>query len=96
MPAFLSEELAVAPRQTLSAQEKTSRLERSIRSPTKSQMSLSPRSVSAIDLEITSSHEAARITDAEDSRTPVLLRYTQLAQHVLRRPIASTLGVLFE
>jgi hypothetical protein len=59
-------------------------------------MPLSPRSMSTIDLEITSSHEAARITDAEHSRAPVLLRHTQLAQHILRRPVAPALRVLLE
>jgi len=59
-------------------------------------MPLSPRSVSTIDLEITACHEAARITDAEHRRTSVLLRYTQLAQHILRRPIAPALRILLE
>ena len=52
--------------------------------------------MSAINLKITSSHETARITDAEHSRSPVLLRHTQLAQHILRRPVAPALGVLLE
>lgn len=52
--------------------------------------------MSAINLQIASSHEAARIADAEDSRTSVLLGHTQLAQHVLRRPVAPALGVLLE
>jgi hypothetical protein len=52
--------------------------------------------MSTINLKITARHEAARITDAEHSRTPVLLRHTQLPQHILRRPIAPALGVLFE
>jgi len=76
--------------------QNASRLERSIRVPTKSQMPLSPRSMSTVNLEITPGHEAARITDAEDSRTPVLLRHTQLAQHVLRWPVAPALGVFLE
>ena len=76
--------------------QKSNRSERSIRAPTKSQIPLSPRSVSAINLQITASHEAARIADAEDSRTSVLLWHTQLAQHVLRRPVAPALGVLLE
>jgi hypothetical protein len=59
-------------------------------------MPLSPRRMPTINLKITSSHEAARIADAEDSRTPVLLRHTQLAQHILRRPIAPALRVLLE
>ena len=59
-------------------------------------MPLSPRSVSTINLQITSSHEAARIADAEDGRTSVFLGHTQLAQHVLRRPVAPALGVLLE
>lgn len=49
-----------------------------------------------INLQVTSSHEAARIADAEHSRASVLLRHTQLAQHILRRPIAPALGVLLE
>lgn len=52
--------------------------------------------MSAINLQITASHEAARIADAEDSRASVLLGHTQLAQHVLRRPVAPALGVLLE
>ena len=52
--------------------------------------------MSTINLQITSSHEAARIADAEDSRTSVLLGHTQLAQHVLRRPVTPALGVLLE
>ena len=59
-------------------------------------MPLSPRGVSAVNLQITASHEAARIADAEHGRTPVLLGHTQLAQHVLRRPVAPALGVLLE
>jgi len=57
---------------------------------------LSPRSVSTINLEITTSHEAARVADAEHGRTPVLLGHTQLAQHVLRRPVAPAFRVLLE
>lgn len=52
--------------------------------------------MSTINLKITASHKAARIADAENSRTPVLLRHTQLAQHVLRRPVAPALRVLLE
>ena len=52
--------------------------------------------MSAINLQITASHEAARITNTEHSRTSVLLRHTQLAQHILRRPVAPALGVLLE
>ena len=55
-----------------------------------------PSSMSTINLQITARHKAARITDAEHSRSPVLLRHTQLAQHILRRPVAPALGVLLE
>lgn len=76
--------------------QNASRLERSTRVQTKSQTPLSPCSVSTINLEITARHETARIADAEHSRTSVLLGHTQLAQHVLRRPIAPALRVLLE
>ena len=52
--------------------------------------------MSTINLQITARHEAARIADAEHSRTPVLLRHAQLAQHVLRRPVAPALRVFLE
>jgi hypothetical protein len=49
-----------------------------------------------INPQITTRHKAARITDAEHRGTPVLLRHTEFPQHILRRPIAPALGVLFE
>ncbi|CAG8672910.1 9586_t:CDS:1, partial [Scutellospora calospora] len=55
-----------------------------------------PSRVSTIDPQIRSRHEAARIANAEHRRTPVLLRNTKLAQHVLRGPVALALGVLLE
>lgn len=52
--------------------------------------------MSTINLQITARHEATRVADAEHSRTPVLLRHAQLAQHVLRRPVAPALRVFLE
>jgi hypothetical protein len=72
------------------------RSERCIRAPIWPQCTLSPRSVPTINFEITSGHEAARVADAEYCRTSVLLRHTQLAQHVLRWPVAPALRVLLE
>lgn len=95
--AHLLDKSSQPPRNNASTKKQNqARLERSIRAPTKSQIPLSPRSVSTINLQITTSHEAARITDTEYRSTPVLLRHTQLAQHILRRPVASALGVLLE
>jgi hypothetical protein len=50
----------------------------------------------SINPQITARHKAARITDAEHRSTPVLLRHTELSQHVLRRPVAPALGVFLE
>lgn len=94
--AHLLDKSSQSPKNNASTKKHQARLERSIRAPTKSQIPLSPRSVSTINLQITTSHEAARITDTEYRSTPVLLRHTQLAQHILRRPVASALGVLLE
>lgn len=55
-----------------------------------------PSSVSAIDPQIAARHEAARIADAEDGRATVLFRNTELAQHVLGRPVAPPLRVFLE
>ena len=52
--------------------------------------------MSTINPQIRSRHEAARITDTEHCGSPVLFRNTQLSQHVLRRPVASALGVFLE
>jgi hypothetical protein len=49
-----------------------------------------------INPQITTRHKAARITNTEHRSTPVLLRHTELAQHVLRRPVAPALGVFFK
>lgn len=84
------------PKSNTFAKKNQARLERSIRASTESQIPLSPRGVSAINLQITASHKATRIANAEHSRAPVLLRHTQLAQHVLRRPVAPALGILLE
>ena len=94
--AHLLDKSSQSPKNIASTKKHQARLERPIRAPTKSQIPLSPRSVSTINLQITTSHEAARITNAEHRRTSVLLGQTQLAQHILRRPIASALWVFFE
>jgi hypothetical protein len=50
----------------------------------------------SIDPQITARHETARITDAENRSASVLLRYTEFPQHILRWPVAPTLGVFLE
>lgn len=55
-----------------------------------------PSSMPTIDPQITPSHEAARVADAKHRRAPVLLGHTELAQHILRRPVAPALGVFLE
>ena len=52
--------------------------------------------MTTIDPQITARHEAARIANAKHRSTPVLLGNTELAEHVLRGPVALALGVLFE
>lgn len=52
--------------------------------------------MSAINLHISGSHEAARLTQQEDSRATVLLRLTELAKHVLRGPVSLSIRVLLE
>lgn len=49
-----------------------------------------------IHAQIAARHEAARITDEEDRRSPVLLRVAEFAQHVLGGPVTPALGVLLE
>jgi hypothetical protein len=57
---------------------------------------LSPCSMPTIDLQVTASHKAARIANAEHGRTSVLFGRAELAQHVLRGPVAPALRVLFK
>lgn len=52
--------------------------------------------MTTIHPQIAASHETTRIADQEDRCASVLLRRAQLAQHVLRWPISSPLGVLLE
>lgn len=49
-----------------------------------------------IDPQITPRHKAARVADAKHRRAPVLLGHTELAQHILRGPVAPALGVFLE
>lgn len=60
------------------------------------QLSKLPRRMSAVDSQIRRSHEATRITDQEYRRSSVLLRYTQLSEHILRGPVSLSLGILLE
>ncbi len=50
----------------------------------------------AINPHIRPGHERTRIANQKHRRAPVLLRFTQFAQHILRRPVSSPLGVLLE
>lgn len=47
--------------------------------------------MTAVDSQVTSSHEAARTTDQKDSDTSILVWPTQATQHVLSRPIQSAI-----
>lgn len=53
-----------------------------------------PSSMTTIHPQIASGHEAASITDQEDSGATVLLGTRQTAQHVLLRPLLAALRVL--
>lgn len=52
--------------------------------------------MSTVNAQVTTSHEAARITEQEDRRTAVLLRTGQAAQHVLLGPLVAALGEVDE
>ncbi len=41
-------------------------------------------------------HKRTRIANQKHRRAPVLFGFTQLAQHILRRPVSSPLGELLE
>lgn len=56
----------------------------------------SPGSMASIDLQITCRHEGRSITHQENCRTPIFVRQTQLAKHIMRRPIPLPLRELFE
>ena len=58
--------------------------------------SLLPSAMPTINPQIAPRHKATRITYQEHRRTSILLRHTQLAQHILRRPIPLALRVLVE
>ena len=49
-----------------------------------------------INPQITARHERAGITDEEDRGAAVLLRHGELAEHVLRGPVAAAVGELLE
>ena len=55
-----------------------------------------PRRMAPINPQIAPRHKATRITDAKHRRPTVLLRQTELAQHILRRPIPPPLGELLK
>lgn len=55
-----------------------------------------PSRMPTVHPQIASGHEAARIAYQEHRRASVLLRFTELAQHVLRRPVSLPLRVFLE
>ena len=57
---------------------------------------VSPTSMTAIHSEVGSRHEGTSRADEENSSPAVFARLAQLAQHVFRRPLSPTLGVLVE
>lgn len=52
--------------------------------------------MASVNAQVTASHKAARIAEQEDSRTAVLLRAGQTAQHVLLGPLVAALGEVHE
>ena len=52
--------------------------------------------MTTINSEIASGHEAAGIADEEDASASVFVWVAELAQHILRGPVAASLGVLLE
>lgn len=52
--------------------------------------------MTAVYAQVRGSHEAAGIADEEDCCSSILLRYTELAKHVLRRPVTLALRILLE
>lgn len=55
-----------------------------------------PRSVSAIDSQISARHETAGVAEEEDGSAAVLVGRAEPAEHVLLGPLLSSLGVLDE
>jgi hypothetical protein len=52
--------------------------------------------VTAVDADVTTSHEAAGLTEKEDSSSPVLVRLGEAAEHILLGPVVTTFGELDE
>lgn len=52
--------------------------------------------MSAVDPQVAAGHKAAGVANAEDGRAAVLFGHGELAEHVLRGPVAAALGVLLE
>ena len=50
----------------------------------------------AVNLQISPCHEATSFAEQEYRSSAVFFRLAELAEHILRRPLALTLGKLFE
>lgn len=52
--------------------------------------------MASVNPQVASGHEAASIADEEDAGASVFVWVAELAQHILRGPVAASLGVLLE